>query len=176
MLKKTSIDRINLLNFFLIFLKFYKYELLFLTIFFIGIYIFLAYFGVAELAIYYAVLSIGLVISYLLHEYSHIIVFKIINKTGEMTIEKNWHRISIVPSYKVSGKNLIFVAISGPLICGFIGFLLLFSPYLIIQIVGGFFLVHLLFVLPPFGDGMMMIKGILEMTSKGGEKNGSDNR
>lgn len=125
---------------------------------------------VAILSVQQFTLIASLLISFMLHEYFHIVSFKLLKKKGVVRIESTLLRISIIPLFHLSNYQIVVMAIMGPLICFSIGLILFWTASSQLMIyVSYIFLIHIIFLIPPFGDGMMIIKASLSSYLKGGE-------
>lgn len=109
---------------------------------------------------------LGIILSVTLHEYGHVYMVKKLSSIDKIKIIIKMNSFSIVPIGQTSGKKTILIALCGPGICALIGLgLVLIGKYLnslIIVITGGFYLTHVIDIIPLFGDGKMIIKGIID--------------
>lgn len=107
----------------------------------------------------------GLIASTLIHEYGHIYFFK---KFGveKVIIKRTIFMFRIVPEKQLYGKELMITALIGPLSCGGIGLVLyvielLGYTNLTITLVKLIYSIHLINLLPFFGDGKCILKSII---------------
>lgn len=107
---------------------------------------------------------LGYIMSASLHEYMHIVCMR---RAGiqQIRLENNLWKFSIITDEKVQGKVLIAIALSGPLMCFVIGIVLIFIGRIwrvdLMLICSALYLIQIVNVIPPFGDGIMIIKGVL---------------
>lgn len=100
----------------------------------------------------------GLWLSFAIHEVAHLLFLSRIEEV-KAQIDFKLVRVSIVPIGIMSGWQIANVALAGPLVCVVIGFVLaLVVPDLHLQL---WFFGHVVFLLPLFGDGKSLIKGLL---------------
>ncbi|APT17795.1 metalloprotease family protein [Staphylococcus epidermidis] len=111
---------------------------------------------------------LGLILSFILHEYLHIVLLK--KDYGEDYIEIRFSvlKISLLPHVnKIKNKVLIKVALIPLLILFIIGIILVIFSYIInyssIKINGFIFILHIINAFPPLGDGMMIMKALLNL-------------
>jgi len=128
--------------------------------------------------VFFLLISGGLVMSFIIHEYAHIYMMKR-KFVGSVTIESNWYRISIVPNFEMQGSKLSAVAAAGPLAClaiaGALSLLYYWTGQYVFGALAAIYAFHLVNLLPFFGDGSMIIKGSIHLLKlKGGEKNDSN--
>ena len=114
---------------------------------------------------YFIVFFAGLVMSTLIHEYTHLYFFK---KYGinNVVIYPQMLRFSIIPERQLKGSGLRITALSGPLSCIIIGLLLWVFQLLLYSndtliIVKIIYLIHSINILPMFGDGKSILKSFL---------------
>lgn len=165
-----TVEDINLMNFSWLFLKINKPLVIMIIVsILLPLPLFLKL-EVAFLTVQQFTLIISLLISFMLHEYFHILSFKILKKKGAVRIESTLLRISIIPLFHLSNYQIVMMAMMGPLICFTIGLILFMTASSqLMMYVSYIFLLHIIFLLPPFGDGMMIIKAYLSSQLKGGE-------
>ena len=106
----------------------------------------------------------GFIVPVCLHEYMHVYAMRKCN-VKTVDISSCLWKVSVKTNEKIQGKKLILVALSGPCVCFLIGVLLLvlwkISELMVIKILAYLFMIHLINIVPPFGDGMMVLKGAL---------------
>jgi hypothetical protein len=101
----------------------------------------------------------GLTASFALHECLHAAVLKRMNTVTAVTLERTWGRISLVPHGDMTGWQAAAVAASGPVGCVLAGALL--ALHEATRPLSWWYLGHAVFLLPIFGDGIALIKGLL---------------
>ena len=109
------------------------------------------------------VYGLGLILPYTLHEYFHaklLLWFKVAIK-----IEQTVWRVSIIAVTQLSALPAILVALAGPLGVALIGLLLRAVTLTIhgikLNFLAYFYLSHLMFLLPFFGDGQVVLINLL---------------
>ena len=105
----------------------------------------------------------GHLLSSTLHEWLHIKCMRIFG-AEKILVDKTLFKISVITETPLIGWRLIVTAVSGPVICGAFGFLILLVPIgnsIWVDLCGVLFCSHIINLLPFFGDGKMIIKGIL---------------
>jgi hypothetical protein len=119
----------------------------------------------------------GLILSLVIHEYLHLAALKKNRGAGEVEIEFTLFKVSIYPKFKLTSKETIQVAILPSLILPVIGVVLILiaegTDLRFILFTGYLYVFHVINIVPPMGDGMMIIKSIVNKNLKGGEKDGS---
>ena len=109
----------------------------------------------------------SLLLSFAIHEYMHIYFLKKKHANNKVKIMFGWNKMTVSPIISnVSGRTIIRVAISPLLILFAIGlcFSLIYSVtnILLLKILSYIYCFHIVNILPPLGDGVMLIKGILK--------------
>lgn len=110
------------------------------------------------------IIYLGLVLSMILHESFHYVTMK---KCGVKTIgiETNIYRFSVFTEEDVQGKKLLLIALAGVVSTTCIGAILsvvnLFINSTIIKVIMWIYYIHLINILPLFGDGKMIIKALI---------------
>lgn len=105
-------------------------------------------------------INIGLFGSFLFHELIHgFFISLFLRNSHSIIIEYNFIRFSIIPTEVLLGWKIVVIAFTPSFILFNIGFMLyLFVPHTYIYI---WYFLHLLFLLPFFGDGKSCILGLL---------------
>lgn len=107
---------------------------------------------------------VGFIMSSSLHEYMHVVCMKIAG-IQQVRLKNCLWKFSIITDEKVQGKKLIIIALSGPLMCFAIGIVLLVIGIIwnidLVLICSALYLIHIVNIIPPLGDGIMIIKGLL---------------
>ncbi|MFJ6944948.1 hypothetical protein ACISU4_09895 [Streptomyces wuyuanensis] len=93
----------------------------------------------------------GLVASFALHESAHVLVLKRISTITHITIERTAWRTSMIPHGTMTARLTAVVALAGPAGCLAVGALLWLSG--LDRAVAWWYLGHVVFLLPFFGDG-----------------------
>ncbi|MBQ2746035.1 MAG: hypothetical protein IJF37_10545 [Lachnospiraceae bacterium] len=124
----------------------------------------LACVGAFTEAIYFSLIFfVGVIGSYSIHEYVHILLLRR-NGVSQVNVGSSFLKFSIIPDKQLRGKELIIVAVSGPIVCGLIGgisaIIALLSGSLFLKILAMIYSFHLINLIPVFGDGKMFIKGL----------------
>lgn len=159
-------------------LNFFKITLLFLKSYFFINFIILCFvllpfvitlnmnlllFGIYIGAVFY----LGLFLSFILHEYLHIVLLK--KNYGQFNIEIrfSWKKISLLPRIpNMDPAVIIKVALYPLLILLIMGIFFviihIITGILFFKILGVIYIFHIINIIPPFGDGIMLIKGIIK--------------
>ena len=118
---------------------------------------------------YFPILFIlGIVLSVSIHEYLHILCMK---KNGiyEIKIKNDLWKFSVKTDEELYGSDLIITALSGPVVCFVIGVALSIIGSLFeirfCLVCSVFYLIHIINIIPPLGDGKMIMKGILTLNT-----------
>jgi len=165
-----NVEDINFLSFTLLFFKLNKPLVLIMCTSIILPLPFFIKFEASLLSFQQFALFGSLLVSFMLHEYFHTLSFKIFNKKGPVCFESNFLRISIIPLFSLSNFQIMIMAILGPTLCFVIGLVLYVSATSQLMLfISYIFLLHILFLIPPFGDGKMIMKALLSPNLKGGE-------
>lgn len=116
---------------------------------------------------------VGFLGSVSIHEYLHIVFMR---RFGVKTVKISYGiwKASITTEENLTGANLIQTAVLGPAVTFLIGLCgMFFSRQCdsgIIEVISGIYMFHIVNVIPPLGDGKMILKGILTV------KNGKGSR
>lgn len=94
---------------------------------------------------------LGLVGSFTLHESAHVLALRRVRTVTRVAIERTAWRTSVIPEGTMTGREAAGVAAAGPLACVLAG-LLLWLPDLD-RALAWWYLAHLVFLAPCFGDG-----------------------
>ncbi|WP_433794752.1 hypothetical protein [Actinoplanes sp. CA-252034] len=94
--------------------------------------------------------------SYLLHESGHVLVLSGCSGVHDIEVRSGLLRFSVVPHGSITRAEGILTALAGPGLCALAGLALLAagSP------VTWWYLAHLIFLLPVFGDGRSIVRAI----------------
>ncbi|MFG2194423.1 hypothetical protein [Streptomyces sp. NPDC048639] len=95
--------------------------------------------------------ALGLVAPFALHESAHVLVLKRIRTVTHIAIERTALRTSVVPEGTMTARQTAVVALSGPFACVAVGALLWLSG--LDRSLAWWYLAHIVFLLPFFGDG-----------------------
>lgn len=118
---------------------------------------------------YNLIIFLGICGSMILHEMSHYIAMRWcqINNIG---LETTWFRFSIFTSEQIYGKKLLMIAIAGVFSTTIVGSILfginLFLNNYVIKVIMWIYYIHLINILPLFGDGKMLLKALITMKVK----------
>lgn len=120
-------------------------------------------FGIYIGAIFY----LGLFLSFILHEYLHIVFLQKSYGHFNVEIKFSWKKISILPKIpNIDSAVIIKVALYPLLILLLLGlsFIIVYSftNIELFKFLGVIYIFHLINIIPPFGDGMMLIKGLIK--------------
>ena len=148
-----------------IFLKPYWKWWLFYCFLVISVFCWVSLYVFRYLWIYYHILLVfGVFFSFAIHEYMHIFSMKMCYK-GWVILEYSLYKISVIPEFTIEKAHLFLIALSGPLTCLFIScIILLFNYYLhyfILTILSCIYFFHIINLIPPFGDGKMLLKSLI---------------
>jgi hypothetical protein len=115
--------------------------------------------GPAELAwVFFKFAVVGLIGSFVLHESAHALALKRISTVTHITIDRTFFRFSVVPSGTMTGRQIAWVAIAGPASCMAVGLPLWISG--VDRSLAWWFMAHVVFLLPIFGDGQSLLRGL----------------
>ncbi|SDQ72467.1 hypothetical protein [Quadrisphaera sp. DSM 44207] len=101
---------------------------------------------------------VGLVGSFAVHESAHVLVLRRIGTVTHLAVERTTWRTSIECHGMLSPRQVVGVAVAGPSACLAVGVILWISgvgPSLV-----WWYLAHGVFLLPCFGDGRNLIRGL----------------
>lgn len=107
----------------------------------------------------------GLFLSFVIHEYLHALSLRGSENEGEVKITFSSAKITIFPKFELTSKEMMKVAVLPLIILPIIGLLLIMlskwinQPF--IMFTGYLYVLHIVNILPPLGDGMMIIKAIV---------------
>jgi hypothetical protein len=102
--------------------------------------------------------TLGLVGSFALHESAHVLVLKQVRTVTHVTIDRTAWRTSILPSGVLTGRQVVGVAIAGPFACVAVGLALWTTD--LGSSLRWWYLAHGIFLLPIFGDGRSLCRGL----------------
>lgn len=114
---------------------------------------------------YFIILFGGLIMSALVHEYVHIYFFARFG-VERTVIDTEIFRFRIIPEKQLQARELRIVALAGPLSCVIIGLVLcgvecIGYKNVTISIVKTIYFIHLINVIPFFGDGKCIVKSMI---------------
>ncbi|MCC2274911.1 hypothetical protein LKL35_05600 [Streptomyces sp. ET3-23] len=107
--------------------------------------------------------TLGLVASFALHESAHVLVLKRIGTVTHITIERTAWRTSVIPHGTMTAPQTALVALAGPAACVAVGALLWLSG--LDRTLSWWYLAHIAFLLPLFGDGQVLWHSIRKALS-----------
>ena len=112
------------------------------------------------------IIYLGLVLSMILHESFHYIAMKKYD-VSVIGIDSNMYRFSVFTQEDIQGKKLLIISLAGVFSTTCIGCILsvinIFADSSIIRIIMWIYYIHLINILPLFGDGKMIIKALVTM-------------
>lgn len=162
---KIALNKLRLIHI----IKFIVFQRVFIVIQFLYIVIFILFPNKIVLNIvikFQIIMLLGLLGSFVLHEYVHILCMKIFYKKNSVKIVSGFTSISIIPCFKIYGKNLLIISMTAPLVCFIVGLVLYCwkqSPEM--KYISYFYMFHIINLIPPMGDGMMIMKALLDIKS-----------
>src|SRR5579859_3587275 len=110
----------------------------------------------------------GMLGSYVLHECAHLAALRLCPGVTAISTEIRFLRVSLRPVGELSAREALFVAVAGPLGCAVLGTAL---SIVLPQVgLGWWYLAHLIFLAPCFGDGRSAVVALGRM---GGRPNGA---
>lgn len=116
-------------------------------------------FGLVLLALLFVKTAVlGLVGSFALHESAHAMVLKALPGVTDVTVETGAWRMSLIPEGTITRGENALVALAGPLSCAAVGAGLWLTG--IDRSLSWWYLLHLAFLLPPFGDGRALWRSL----------------
>ncbi|MEU2873342.1 hypothetical protein ABZ769_29775 [Streptomyces olivoreticuli] len=98
--------------------------------------------------------ALGLVAPFALHESAHVLVLKRIRTVTHIAIERTAWRTSVIPQGTMTARQTAAVALAGPSACVAVGALLWLSG--LDRPLSWWYLAHVVFLLPLFGDGQAL--------------------
>ncbi|MCI3932697.1 hypothetical protein [Streptomyces sp. AN091965] len=105
--------------------------------------------------------ALGLVGSFALHEVAHVLVLKRISTVTHITIERTACRTSVIPQGTMTTRQMAVVALAGPSACVAMAAVLCLSR--LDGSLSWWYLAHIAFLLPVFGDGKVLWRSCREM-------------
>lgn len=112
------------------------------------------------------ILFFGYILSFSLHEYMHIWCMRR-NGIKNVEIEITLLKFSIKTYEKLEGCKLVITAMSGPIVCFFVGVVIeLLGKWIgnrFLEFGSVLYLLQIVNILPFWGDGKMIIKGVLTL-------------
>ncbi|GGJ17510.1 hypothetical protein [Paenarthrobacter histidinolovorans] len=100
-----------------------------------------------------------LLLGFVIHEGSHVLGLKLTPGITHVIFAGSWLRFSVVPMGSLVGWQAALIALGGPLAACVAGVPL--AAALPDQAFHWWFFLHSIFLLPPFGDGRSLVKGLL---------------
>lgn len=118
---------------------------------------------------FYIIFFAGLLLSFIVHEYLHIQCLKRSRDEGEIEIELSLMKISLFPKFEMSKGEMIKVALLPALFLPIIGLIPFFigkwTGQVSFTITGYIYIFHVINIVPPLGDGMMILKALQSNSS-----------
>lgn len=94
--------------------------------------------------------------SYLVHEMAHILTALCTPGVERVDVSISWFAISVQPAGRMSALGIFFGAVSGPFACLFVGVVVVLLGFHL----GWVYVLHVLFLLPFFGDGRAVLTAV----------------
>ncbi|WP_242882237.1 hypothetical protein [Actinomadura litoris] len=116
--------------------------------------------------------TLGVVGSYALHESAHVVVLKRIPTVTHLRLDRALWRTSVRAEGTLTARQIVAVAMAGPLACVMVGGVLWVSA--LDRALAWWFLAHGLLLLPFFGDGRSIIRGLRASWSRPAKENDPD--
>ncbi|WP_282697177.1 metalloprotease family protein [Streptomyces sp. CC208A] len=107
---------------------------------------------------------LGLVASFALHESAHVLVLRRTSTVTHITVERTAWRTSVIPHGTLTPRATALVALAGPTACAALGALLWLSA--LDRALAWWYLAHLVFLLPCFGDGRALWRAAREARNR----------
>lgn len=118
---------------------------------------------------YNSIILFGLCGSMIIHEISHYIMMKRY-KVKQIGIDTSMFRFSVYTNENMYGKKLLIVAIAGVVSTTIVGSILFGINIVlnndVIKVIMWIYYIHLINILPLFGDGKMVLKALITMKVK----------
>jgi hypothetical protein len=113
---------------------------------------------------YNIIFYIGIFMSTLIHEYSHLLFMKLF-AVKNVKVDVSLFRFSLTAKEEIKGKKLLITALAGALNCGIAASFLLVINVLVyhnelFSIIIAIYYFHLVNIIPCFGDGKMILKAL----------------
>lgn len=165
-INKLEIAKVNILSLSKLIISAYKYFILFFLMTTVFLCIINNFKDITGNLMFLVVFVLGFLGSFIIHEYMHIICMKRFG-IKKVVISNNMYKFSLKTEENLRGIKLIITSVSGPLICGIIGFALYVffhnNASICLDFIIYLYCFHLINIIPIFGDGKMIIKGILTL-------------
>lgn len=114
--------------------------------------------------------ALGLVAGFALHESAHVAALKRIRTVTHIAIERTALRTSVIPEGTMTGRQSAAVALAGPSACFAVGAALWLSG--LDRPLSWWYLAHIVFLLPVFGDGRALWQGLRPGRERPGGREG----
>ncbi|MBT2617763.1 MULTISPECIES: metalloprotease family protein [unclassified Bacillus (in: firmicutes)] len=118
---------------------------------------------------FYVVFFVGLFLSYIIHEYLHIWCLKRSREEGEIVVEFSLMKISLYPQFELSKGEMLKVALLPALMLPIVGLGFVsigtWMEQTFLTLTGYIYILHVINILPPLGDGIMILKALLTNNS-----------
>ncbi|MEU6970007.1 hypothetical protein AB0A71_20160 [Kitasatospora aureofaciens] len=105
--------------------------------------------------------ALGLVGSFALHESAHVLLLKQVGSVTHIAVVRTALRISVIPVGAMTGWQTVRVALAGPGSCVVVGVVLWATE--LDPVLAWWYLPHGLLLLPFFGDGRSLARGLREV-------------
>ncbi|WP_418275261.1 hypothetical protein ACNHYB_10350 [Isoptericola jiangsuensis] len=100
---------------------------------------------------------LGLIGSFALHESAHVAFLRRCPGVTSITLERTALRVSVAPTGVLTPRQAALTAVAGPGSCVLVGFSLWATAD---ATLAPWYLMHGVFLLPPFGDGMALVRSM----------------
>ncbi|WP_054860344.1 metalloprotease family protein [Gracilibacillus sp. JCM 18860] len=165
-----SLDRVSFWLFVQLFLGHYKKLLVAMVVFsLLPLVIDTSWTMARYILQFYVIFFGGLFLSFIIHEYLHAILLKKSREEGELEVEFTFAKITIYPKFTLTSKEMMKVAAMPLFILLVIGLvLIIFAKWTnqnFLMFTGFLYVFHVINIIPPLGDGMMIIKAIFHKDS-----------
>lgn len=107
---------------------------------------------------------VAIVLPFAIHEFGHGVAIKYVRGVEYIELSRTLFRTSVTVHGAISPNMAMLISLMGPLPCALIGAVLWSIGYPVVAV---FYLGHLLFLIPPFGDGQQLLRGLLSRLSYG---------
>lgn len=107
------------------------------------------------------VLVIGALGSFAVHECGHVVALLAPGGVDAVAVERTWLRISVTPVGDLTPRRVVLAALAGPGAAALVGLGNLAAG--LPPAVGWLYLAHLMFLLPVFGDGRVVLAQALDL-------------
>jgi hypothetical protein len=103
------------------------------------------------------VVWVGFCGSVVCHELGHAVALSLCPGVSRVRVAWSLTRVSVHPTGTLTPTHAVMAALAGPVPCVAVG---LMAGNLGYEVVGGMYLLHGLYLLPPFGDGRSVVRAL----------------